>query len=77
MRRKRGTTYKSRNLKPTFKSGRSSVGIWGCFSLFKKGPLVVLAKGARINSRRYIKEILYPNIVLFCDQLVEEHRDML
>ena len=27
VRRKRGTAYESRNLKPTFKSGRSSVGI--------------------------------------------------
>jgi hypothetical protein len=26
---KRGAAYESRNLKPTFKSGRSSVGIWG------------------------------------------------
>jgi hypothetical protein len=77
VRRKKGTAYESRYLKPTFKSGRSSVGIWGCISLFKKGPLVVLAKEARMNSKRYIQEVLYPNAVPFYDQIVEEHGDAL
>jgi DDE superfamily endonuclease/Transposase len=77
VRRKKGTAYESRNLKPTFKSGRSSVGIWGCISLSKKGPLVILAKGARMNSKRYIQEVLYPNAVPFYDQLIEEHGDAL
>jgi DDE superfamily endonuclease len=53
------------------------MGIWGCISLFKKGSLMILAKGARMNSRRYIKEILYPNAVPFYDQLVEEYGDAL
>jgi hypothetical protein len=53
------------------------VGIWGSISLFKKGPLVILAKGAQMNSRCYIKEILYPNAVPFYDQLVEEYGDAL
>jgi DDE superfamily endonuclease/Transposase len=77
VRRKKGTAYESRNLKPTFKSGRSSVGIWGSISLSKKGPLVILAKGARMNSRRYIQEILYPSAVPFYDQLLGEYGDAL
>jgi len=60
VRRKQGTAYESRNLKPTFKPGRSSVGIWGCISLFKKDPLVILAKGARMNSKSYIQVMKWP-----------------
>jgi Transposase/DDE superfamily endonuclease len=77
VRRKQGTAYESRNLKPTFKSGRSSVGIWGCISLSKKGPLVILAKGARMNSKRYIQDVLYPGAVPFYHQLVEKYGDAL
>ena len=77
VRRKKGTIYKSKNLKPTFKSGRSFVNIWVCISLFKKGPLVILAKGARMNSKRYIQEVLYLNAVPFYDQLMEEYGDAL
>lgn len=36
-----------RNLKPTFRSGRKYVSVWGCFCGRELGPIVVLEKGLR------------------------------
>ena len=44
-----GEEYLEKNLKPSFKSGRTSVGVWGCFMGRYRGPLVILGKGARMN----------------------------
>ena len=60
-----GEAYKSKNLKPTFKLGRSSVGIQGEILLKFKGGFVILKKGVRINSYRYINEILIPYMAPF------------
>ena len=38
-RRMKRHAFESRYLKPTFKSGRSSVGLWGCISLNFKGSM--------------------------------------
>src|SRR5579862_5277056 len=37
-----------KNCKPSFKSGRTSIGIWGIISGVEKGPLVVVDDG-RLN----------------------------
>ena len=47
----------AKNCKPSFKSGRTSIGVWGAFCGWKKGPLVVLGDG-RMNQHRYREEIL-------------------
>ena len=58
--RRKGTAMESRYLKPTFKSGRSTVGIWASIRLGEKGPMLVLNKGRRMNSDIYIDEVLRP-----------------
>src|SRR3954468_18203912 len=55
-----GKAYKSRYLKPTFKSGRSSVGIWGAILLALKSNLIILRKGQRMNSLVYCNQVLAP-----------------
>ena len=52
-------------MKPSFKSGRTAVGVWGCFMDTILGPLVIIPKGARINQTRYTEEILKPYFVSF------------
>ena len=49
-----GPGAESRYLKPTFKSERFSVGIWGAVSLYKELDLVVVLRGQRMSSHRYI-----------------------
>jgi hypothetical protein len=46
-----------KNLKPTFKSGRTSVGVWSCFCGTEMGPLVILLDGARITATRYLQTV--------------------
>ena len=41
------------------------MGIWGEISLKFKGGFVILKKGARMNSHRYINEILTPHAAPF------------
>jgi transposase len=64
-----GEEYLEKNLKPSFKSGRTSVGVWGCFMDTHLGPLVILPKGARMNQRRYTEEILKPHFVPFYNKM--------
>lgn len=40
-------------LTPSFKSGRQSVMVWGCFMWNKRGPLVILPKGS-LNGMNYV-----------------------
>ena len=60
-----GEEYLEKNLKPSFKSGRTAVGVWGCFMDTILGPLVIIPKGARMNQTRYTEEILKPHFVPF------------
>jgi hypothetical protein len=66
-----GEEFLERNLKPSFKSGRTAVSVWGCFMGREKGPLVVLEKGARMNQHRYTEEILKPHFVPFYERMQE------
>jgi len=45
--------YAEKNLKLTFKSGRTSVGIWSCFCGDEMGPLYMLLEGEKIIAKRY------------------------
>ncbi|PMD12552.1 hypothetical protein NA56DRAFT_541782, partial [Hyaloscypha hepaticicola] len=49
--------FKEQNLKPTFKSGRITVGVWSCYCGDKMGPLVIIPKGGTITAKRYIETL--------------------
>ena len=54
----KGTAIESRYLKPTFKSKRSSVGIWKAIVLRLKGPVHFLEKKSRMNLDIFINKVL-------------------
>jgi transposase len=56
--------FLAKNLKPTFKSGRTKVGVWSCFCGEDMGPLVIIPKGGTMTAQRYI-EVLKKNFILF------------
>jgi len=58
VRRPRGEAYESRYLKPTFKSGRSSIGVWGSISQKMKGPLLLLPSKTHMDSKNYCDKVL-------------------
>jgi transposase len=68
-----GEEYLLKNLKPTFKSGRTSISVWGCFMGKEKGPLVVLPKGARMNQQLYTDLILKPHFIPFYKKMVRKY----
>jgi hypothetical protein len=47
--------FKEKNLRLTFKSGRTKVRVWSCFYKDKIGPLVFILKGGIMIATRYIK----------------------
>jgi hypothetical protein len=52
-----GEEYEDRNLKPTFKSGQTSVGVWTCFCGDEMGPLVIIPKGGTMTAKRYTETL--------------------
>jgi len=52
-------------LQPTFKSGRTKVGAWGCFMGPEKGPIVILPQGTRLNRQEYTDQIFIPHFLPF------------
>lgn len=75
--KKKDTTYESRYLKPTFKSGQSTVGIWKTIAWDIKGPVHFLHKEKRMNSTIYIDQVLAELGLPFYDQCVQERSYML
>jgi DDE superfamily endonuclease len=63
-----GEKFEEDCLTPTFKSGRRSVMVWGCFAKGLKGPLIFCdenkEKGRKINSDVYVS-ILDKNLLSF------------
>jgi hypothetical protein len=45
--------YADWNLRPSFKSGRTTVGIWSYFCGDDMGPLYILPEGEHITAKRY------------------------
>ena len=74
VRRRYGHAYKSRYLQPSFKSGRSSVGVWGAIPLDFKSELVIIPQGKRMNSKRYIQLVLNEKAHPFYEKVMEYHR---
>lgn len=58
-------------LAPTVKHGGGGVMMWGCFSWYGMGPLVRI--DGRINSQRYIEEILGYHVIPFLEIFEEEN----
>ena len=58
-------------LVPTVKHGGGGIMMWGCFSWHKMGPLVRI--DGRINSERYIEEILGYHLIPFLEEFEEEY----
>lgn len=57
-------------LQPTFKSGRTKVGVWGCFCGPHKGPIVILPQGTRLNRDEYTDQIFIPYFLPFYQKMV-------
>ena len=43
--------FLEKNLRPTFKSGRTTVGVWTCFCGEDMGPLVIIPKGGTMTAK--------------------------
>jgi len=52
-----GEEWEDRNLKPSFKSGRTSVGVWSCYCGDEMGPLVIVLKGGTMIVERYLETV--------------------
>ncbi len=57
------------------KHGGDGVMMWGCFSWFGLGPLIRI--DGRVNSQRYIEEILGYHVIPFLESFEEENGDYL
>ncbi len=63
--------WKSECLIPSFKSQRTSIMVWGCFTGDKLGPLLIFHKGG-INASDYIR-ILQDGLLPFVEKLNSVH----
>ncbi len=70
----RDEEYADKNLRPTFKSRRKSVGAWACFCGDELGALYILPKGENMNMYRY-KRVLQTHLVLFHNKIVRKYGD--
>jgi hypothetical protein len=52
-----GEEYLEKNLKPSFKSGRTTVGVWSCYCGDEIGPLVIIEKGGTMTAKRYLETV--------------------
>jgi hypothetical protein len=50
---RREEEYVEKNLRPTFKSGRTTISIWSYFYRDEVGPLYMLPEGENITAKRY------------------------
>ena len=66
-----------RYLKPTFKSGRSTIGIWGAITLGLKVPVHFLKKEGRLNSGIYCEQGLDKLGLPFYKHCIQERGPMI
>ena len=50
---RREEEYADKNLRPIFKSGRTTIGVWSCFYRDEIRPLYILLEGENIIAKRY------------------------
>ena len=67
-----GEEYLEKNLRPSFKSRRTSVGVWSCYCGSEMGPLVIIEKGGRMIAARYL-ETVKEYYVPFYKRMVEKY----
>ena len=75
--RRKGTAMESRYLKPTFKSGRTTIGIRGAITLGLKGPVHLSQKEGRMNSDIYVNQVLKELGLPFYERCIRERGYML
>jgi hypothetical protein len=68
-----GEEYNNRNLKPTFKSKRTSISIWSCFCGDKISLLVIIPKGSTITAKHYTKT-LRKYFILFYKRMKRKYK---
>jgi len=52
-----GEEWLDKNLVPSFKSGRTAVGVWSCYCGDEMGPLVIVPKGSTMTAERYLETV--------------------
>jgi len=62
-------------LVPTVKHGGGGIMMWGCFSWYGLGPLIRI--DGRVNSQRYIEEIIGYHLIPFLEEFEEENGEYL
>lgn len=68
---------KSQYLKPIFKSGRTTLSIWGAIIFGKKGPIYILIKKDHITLQIYVDKVLKQVGLLFYNKLKEKKEFMI
>jgi transposase len=66
--------YADKNLRPTFKSGRTTMGIWSCFCGDEMGPLYMLPEGENMIAKRY-KYVLQKLFIPFYEEMRAKYGD--
>jgi transposase len=66
--------YATKNLRPTFKSGRTTVGVWSCFCGDEMGPLYMLPQGENMTAKRY-KYVLQSLFIPFYERMRAKYRE--
>lgn len=66
--------YAEKNLRPTFKSGQATVGVWSCFCGDEMGPLCMLPEGEIMTAKRY-KWVLQKHFIPFYERMRRKYGD--
>src|SRR5664279_753121 len=64
--------YANKHLRPTFKSGRKTVHVWGAFCGAELGPLYILPEGESMIAKWY-KYVLQTYMVPFYNRMKAQH----
>lgn len=70
----RAEEYTSKNLRPSFKSGRTTVGVWSYFYRDEMGPLYILLEGQNMTAKCY-HYMLQRLFILFYNRMREKYSD--
>jgi len=61
-----------KNLRPSFKSGHTSVSVWSCYCGSEMGPLVIIKKGGRMTATCYL-EIMKEYYMPFYKRIIKKY----
>ena len=71
---RREEEYADKNLRPTFKFRRTTVGVWSCFCRDEMGPLYILLEGENMTAKRY-KYVLQRLFIPFYERMRRKYGD--